>query len=205
MKKLLGDNASLADRHRKSEPYIPSISGCSVEVRQTAFRTKATLTSAQVPVQRQLERTTRKRYKSPLRHEEPFLKRRKVRKEPTEECTLLSTKADTSSVDDQHPIAYWAMNKQWPLHYVAERKDIESILARKRSISSRSIRISETASTPPSSTNQGEPKSREQKSAKYKKPQYETVLATKGVKMKSSLQSVTATSKSWCRDLLERV
>ncbi|KAK0262721.1 hypothetical protein LTR35_017675 [Friedmanniomyces endolithicus] len=106
------------------------------------------------------------------------------------------------SVEQHHPIAYWAANKRWPRQYLEEGKDMENILARKRSISSRSKETSESAA--PSSTNQGEQKSGEQKSAEYKKPQYATVLATKGVMMKSSSPGVTRASQGWCKDMLER-
>ena len=79
---------------------------------------------------------------------------------------------------------------------------MEDILARKRSISSRSRKNSDTDSTTPSSTNQGEQKSREQKSAKYRKPQYATVLATKGVSMEESELDISDESKRECSRLL---
>ncbi|KXS93314.1 hypothetical protein AC579_9010 [Pseudocercospora musae] len=106
--------------------------------------------------------------------------------------------------DDQHPVAYWAANKRWPRQYFEPGKDMENILARKRSISARSRKNSDTGSTTPSSTDQGEPKSREQKSAEYRKPQYATVLATKGVFMEESELDISRESQRECKRLLER-
>lgn len=81
---------------------------------------------------------------------------------------------------------------------------MENILARKRSISSRSRKNSDTDSATPSSANQSEQKSREQKSAEYKKPQYAIVLATKGVSMKPSSIGVTKASLDWCKEILQK-
>ncbi|KAK6364001.1 hypothetical protein LTR81_028115, partial [Elasticomyces elasticus] len=81
---------------------------------------------------------------------------------------------------------------------------MENILARNRSVSSRSRKNLNTDSATPSSTNQGEQKSREQKSAEYKKPQYVTVLAIKGVLMRPSSAGVTKASQDWCKTVLEQ-
>ncbi|KAK0361556.1 hypothetical protein LTR94_022874 [Friedmanniomyces endolithicus] len=153
----------------------------------------------QDPVSRKRPRTHHDR----ATPEEPLDERSKRRRRgPAEKCMLVPALPGNLSVEQQHPIAYWAANKRWPRQYLEEGKDMENILARKRSISSRSKETSESAA--PSSTNQGEQKSREQKSAEYKKPQYATVLATKGVMMKSSSPGVTKASQGWCKDMLER-
>ncbi|TKA66907.1 hypothetical protein B0A55_11659 [Friedmanniomyces simplex] len=81
---------------------------------------------------------------------------------------------------------------------------MENILARKRSLSSRSRKNSDADSTTPSSSNQSNQQSREQKSAEYNKPQYETVLATRGILMEASAGGVSRTSRSFCKELFER-
>jgi hypothetical protein len=72
------------------------------------------------------------------------------------------------------------------------------LLARKTSSSSLCGRQSEASST--SSRDQ---KPRNVKSAPYQDACYETILATKGSFMGISELGVTATSKSFCRSLLE--
>ncbi|KAK3670755.1 hypothetical protein LTR78_009327 [Recurvomyces mirabilis] len=112
--------------------------------------------------------------------------------------------AACDSIHEEHPIAYWAANDEWPPQYFEEDRDMENILARKRSVSSMSRQNSDTDSATPSSTGQGEQKSREQKSAEYKKPQYATVLATKGVFLKSSPSGVTKASQECCKTMLDQ-
>ncbi|KAK1810048.1 hypothetical protein LTR12_015596 [Friedmanniomyces endolithicus] len=106
--------------------------------------------------------------------------------------------------EEQDPIAYWAYHHQWPKGYIEKTKDMENILARKKSLSSRSRKNSDADSTTPSSSNQSNQQTREQKSAEYNKPQYETVLATKGILMEASAGGVIRTSRSFCKELLER-
>ncbi|KAK0822764.1 hypothetical protein LTR73_009061 [Friedmanniomyces endolithicus] len=106
--------------------------------------------------------------------------------------------------DGEHPVAYWAANKRWPRQYIEKDRDMENILARTRSVSSRSRKNSGTDSATPSSTNQGEQKSREQKSAEYNKPQYTTVLITKGVFVEDSPLGISTKSRQECRELLDQ-
>ncbi|KAK3114732.1 hypothetical protein LTR53_006648 [Teratosphaeriaceae sp. CCFEE 6253] len=106
--------------------------------------------------------------------------------------------------EEQDPTAYWARHHQWPKEYVERTKDMENILARKRSLSSRSRKNSDADPTTPSSSNKSDRQTREQKSAEYNKPQYETVLATKGILMEASADGVIGTSRSFCKELLER-
>ncbi|KAK0894599.1 hypothetical protein LTR91_023650 [Friedmanniomyces endolithicus] len=106
--------------------------------------------------------------------------------------------------EEQDPIAYWAFHHQWPKGYIEKTNDMEDILARKRSLSSRSRKNSDAGSTTPSSSNQSNQQTREQKSAEYNKPQYETVLATKGIIMEASAGGVSRTSRSFYKELLER-
>lgn len=86
--------------------------------------------------------------------------------------------------EEQDPIAYWVHHHQWPKGYIGKTEDMEQIVARKRSLSSRSRKNSDADSGTPSSSNQSNQQSREQKSAEYNKPQYETVPETKGFIMK---------------------
>lgn len=76
-------------------------------------------------------------------------------------------------------------------------------LARKRSSSSFRGRQSEAGSTPPSSRTASDEKPREAKSTPYKRPSYETVLATKGSFMGKFDLGITDASKTLCRTLLE--
>ncbi|KAK0775595.1 hypothetical protein LTR91_025779 [Friedmanniomyces endolithicus] len=130
--------------------------------------------------------------------------RRKRRRSLAEKSASVPALSSALVVDEEHPIAYWAANKHWPEQYIEKGRDMENILARKRSVSYRSRKNSDTDSTTPSSTNQGEQKSREQKSAEYKKPQYAAVLATKGVFMGESQLDISPDSQRKCRQLLEQ-
>ncbi|KAK1048883.1 hypothetical protein LTR48_006165 [Friedmanniomyces endolithicus] len=130
--------------------------------------------------------------------------RRKRRRLLANNYTSVPASSIDVTVDEEHPVAYWAANKHWPGQYIAKGRDMESILARKRSVSSRSRENSDTDSTTPSSNNQGEQKSREQKSAEYKKPQYTTVLTTKGVFMEESPLGTSSKSRQKCRQLLDQ-
>ncbi|KAK1809903.1 hypothetical protein LTR12_015727 [Friedmanniomyces endolithicus] len=115
--------------------------------------------------------------------EEPYDEPRKRAAKTCRRVYIGAILTGNLSVDQQHPIAYWAANKWWPRQ---------------------SRKTSDTDSAKPGSTNQGKQKSREQKSAEYKKPQYATVLATKGVFMKLSSLGVTKASQDWCKKLLEQ-
>ena len=75
---------------------------------------------------------------------------------------------------------------------------MEHILARKRSLSPRKRSNSATSTTP------SDQKPREEKSAPYRDPRYETLLGTKGSFMVKSSLDVTSTSKTLCRTLLEK-
>ncbi|KAK0895148.1 hypothetical protein LTR91_023413 [Friedmanniomyces endolithicus] len=112
----------------------------------------------QKPVSRKQPRTHHDR----ATPEEPYDEPRKRRRRRAEKCTLVPSSPGNLSVDQQHPIAYWAANKWWPRQYFDGGKDMENILARKISFSSRSRKTSDTDSAKPGSTNQGKQKSREQ-------------------------------------------
>ncbi|KAK1045431.1 hypothetical protein LTR74_018146 [Friedmanniomyces endolithicus] len=122
---------------------------------------------------------------------------RKRRRSLAEKSASVPALSSVLVVDEEHSIAHWAANKHWPEQYIEKGKDMENILARAGRTQTRD-------STPPSSTNQGEQKSREQKSAEYKKPQYAAVLATKGVFMGESQLDISPDSQRKCRQLLEQ-
>ncbi|KAH9822829.1 54S ribosomal protein [Teratosphaeria destructans] len=140
----------------------------------------------------------------PTKPEEPSTQRRKRQRRTADESPLLPTRSGNLSEEGHHPMAYWAANQQWPRQYLEEGRDMENILARKRSVSARSRKNSDTGTATPSSTEEGESKSLEQKSAEYRKPQYAPVLATKGVSMKLSPSGVTKASREWCKNVLDQ-
>lgn len=80
--------------------------------------------------------------------------------------------------------------------------NISHLLARRRSDSSLR-KNSDSGSAAPGSTTPSDEKPREGKSADYKTPRYEVVLATKGSFMKSSPLGVNPACKQLCKSLLE--
>ncbi|KAL7937875.1 hypothetical protein V8C35DRAFT_290173 [Trichoderma chlorosporum] len=93
------------------------------------------------------------------------------------------------NVDD--PVAFWALNSQWPPKY-CDPSPMERMLARKKS-----------ALSAPSSSIPSDQKPREEKSAPYMNPQYELVLNTKDVYLKRSELGIADASKNLCRNLLK--
>ena len=77
------------------------------------------------------------------------------------------------------------------------------VLARKKSSLSLRGKQSEDGSTAPSSTTPSHQMPREAKSTPYKRPSYETVLATRGSFMGKFDLGITDVSKRLCRNLLE--
>ncbi|KAI1271425.1 hypothetical protein F5Y07DRAFT_413566 [Xylaria sp. FL0933] len=115
----------------------------------------------------------------------------------------LSADEDTSGnaaaddVDPINPIDFWRKEGRWPsqlfepgMERLLARKRSSSVLGRKRSNSGTSITPSDQK--PP----------REEKSAPYQDPRYETLLQTEGTYMETSEQGITDESKRSCRDLL---
>ncbi|KAK2599075.1 hypothetical protein QQS21_005481 [Conoideocrella luteorostrata] len=96
-----------------------------------------------------------------------------------------------------NPIQYWAREGQWPrqyfepgLEYLRARKKSAPSLGRKRSSSA-------TSSTP------SDQRPREEKSAPYRDPCYETLLGTKGSFMGTSRLGITSASKALSATLLQ--
>ncbi|OAR00251.1 hypothetical protein LLEC1_03468 [Akanthomyces lecanii] len=96
-----------------------------------------------------------------------------------------------------NPIYFWAQEGRWPKEY-SEPK-MEHLLARKKSLSSLSRKRSNSAT----STTPSDQKPREEKSAPYRDPRYQTLLETKGTFMNKSSLDITTNSKAVCASLLE--
>ncbi|KAI1193913.1 hypothetical protein F5X97DRAFT_312514 [Nemania serpens] len=99
-----------------------------------------------------------------------------------------NTAADTG--DPNNPIDFWRTEGRWPSQLF--EPDMESLLACRRK------RTNSASSTTPS-----DQKPREEKSALYRDPRYETLLATKGSFMVTSKLDITSESKTLCENLLE--
>ncbi|KAM0413564.1 hypothetical protein ACHAPT_013659 [Fusarium lateritium] len=80
---------------------------------------------------------------------------------------------------------------------------MEHLLARKRSLASLVRKRSNSATSTSTSTTPSDQKPREEKSAPYRDPRYETLLGTKGSFMTKSRLDVASASKSLARSLLE--
>jgi hypothetical protein len=102
------------------------------------------------------------------------------------------------------PLEYWREELRWPKEYFEPESNMNHLLARKKSSSSLRGKQSEAGSAVPSSTTPSDQKPREAKSAPYTRLSYTTVLATKGSFMDKSGLGITDTSKSLCRNLLEK-
>ncbi|RTE68898.1 hypothetical protein BHE90_016723, partial [Fusarium euwallaceae] len=96
-----------------------------------------------------------------------------------------------------NPVDFWAREGQWPQEYF--EPDMEHLLARKRSSSSLVRKRSNSAT----STTPSDQKPREEKSAPYRDPRYETLLGTKDSFMVKSNLDITSASKGLIRTLFE--
>ncbi|KAF7955067.1 uncharacterized protein EAE97_000326 [Botrytis byssoidea] len=101
------------------------------------------------------------------------------------------------------PLEYWTKELRWPNEYFEPEKNMNHLLAKKKSSSSLRSKQSEAGYTPPTSITNTDQKPREVKSAPYTRPSYTTGLATKGSFMNKSDLSITDASKDLCRILLE--
>ncbi|KAH6884972.1 hypothetical protein B0T10DRAFT_98793 [Thelonectria olida] len=96
-----------------------------------------------------------------------------------------------------NPIDFWAREGRWPQEHF--ELDMEHLLARKRSLSSLVRKRSNSAT----STTPSDQKPREEKSAPYRDPRYETLLGTKGSFMVKSNLDITSASKALAKTLFE--
>ncbi len=182
------------------------------------------LTQVKFPQARGQERK-RKRPQEPegasnLAPFEPLRKQRRTsRANATTKHTHNQRAVRSINNNKTNSIAYWSEEGHWPKQYFHQddqtRKDLENyngipwvaemglnhLLARKRSSSSFRGKQSEASSVTPSSASDEKP--REAKSTPYKRPSYETVLATKGSFMGKFDLGITDASKKLCRTLLE--
>ena len=181
------------------------------------------LTRVKIPQAREQERKRkRKRSQEPegpssLVPSEPLRKQRRTSLADAAAKHTHDQKA-TSGINNNetNSIAYWSEEGRWPKEYFNEddqtRKDFENyngipwvtemglnhLLARKKSSSSLRGKQSEAGSIAPSSTTASDEKPREAKSTPYKRPSYETVLATKGSYMGKFDLGITDASKKVC-------
>ena len=102
------------------------------------------------------------------------------------------------SNSDTDLIAYWAESGRWPQKYFESENNMSFPLAQKKSSSSLRRKASESGASTPS-----DQKPREEKSAPYRHPGYEALLATKNSFMKKSAEGITNTSKDFCRAMLD--
>lgn len=103
--------------------------------------------------------------------------------------------ADRGSV---HPIGFWAREGHWPREYFGT--DMERTLARKRFLFPPERKSLDSAS----SVTPSDQRPREEKSAQYQDPRYQTLLVTKGVFMAKSKLGITPESKTFRQSLLEK-
>ncbi|KAK9235056.1 hypothetical protein V1525DRAFT_390809 [Lipomyces kononenkoae] len=96
-----------------------------------------------------------------------------------------------------NPIEFWAREARWPQEYF--ELDIQHLPARKRSLPS----LVRTQSNSTTSKTPSDQKLREEKSAPYRDPRYETLLETKGSFMVKSNLDITSASKTLARTLFE--
>ncbi|KAJ0423287.1 hypothetical protein BJY00DRAFT_310417 [Aspergillus carlsbadensis] len=108
----------------------------------------------------------------------------------------LSPAENTSNESPVNPIDFWTKEGQWPPEYF--KLDMQHLLARKRSTSSLVRKRSNSATSTTS-----DQKPREEKSAPYRDPRYETLLETKGSFMVKSNLDITSASKRLIRTLTE--
>ncbi|KAM3496778.1 hypothetical protein MY10362_009851 [Beauveria mimosiformis] len=99
--------------------------------------------------------------------------------------------------DPNYPIEFWVREGSWPHDYI--QPDMEHALARQRSSNSLRRKRSDSAT----STTPSDQRAREEKSAPYRDPRYETLLNTKGTYMETSELGVADESKLICRNLLQ--
>lgn len=101
-------------------------------------------------------------------------------------------------------IAHWSQHGRWPPRYFHQPSDMDrdQVFAQPKSASSRSKRSSSTHSAALSLNTPSDQKPREQRSAEYRDPRYESLLGTKGSHMQASQLGITDASKRFCERLL---
>ncbi|TQV90628.1 reverse transcriptase [Cordyceps javanica] len=145
-------------------------------------------------------RDNRKRAIEDIRDpDEPSSKRRQISRPSIFE--LSNSAPDNTALDNadsDNPIEFWRREGRWPRRYF--EPEMEHLLARKRSFSALGSRKRTNSA---SSTTPSDQKPREGKSAQYRDPRYETLLATKGSFLVKSKLDIATESKTLCKKLLE--
>ncbi|OAA34696.1 hypothetical protein NOR_08325 [Metarhizium rileyi] len=93
------------------------------------------------------------------------------------------------------PIEFWASEGEWPREYFESK--MEHLLARKKSFPNRKRSSSASSLTP------SDQRPREEKSAPYRNPRYESLLGTKSSFMVKSSLDIISSSKSLLETLLK--
>lgn len=104
--------------------------------------------------------------------------------------------ANGTDNNKNHSINHWIQEGKWPRKYFEEESEMNNLLARKRSSS---LRHKQSDS---GSTTLNDQQARDLKTAPYKDPQYETLLAAQGSYMDQSHLGISDTSTSLCQILL---
>ncbi|KAL2410554.1 hypothetical protein ABEF91_000161 [Exophiala dermatitidis] len=111
------------------------------------------------------------------------------------------------SVRDVDSITYWRETYHWPREYFNESGEMSHLLARKKSAASLRRKRSDSESGLLSSNTPSDQKPREEKSAPYQDPRYNSLLEAKGSFMGKyvgrSEEGPTTTSKKKYKSLLE--
>ncbi|EQK99331.1 hypothetical protein OCS_04953 [Ophiocordyceps sinensis CO18] len=115
---------------------------------------------------------------------------------PVDDTLDGTTNDNGGTYEPINPIHFWAREGQWPQEFL--KPAMEHLLARKRSLSFVRKRSNSATSTTPS-----DQKPREEKTALYRDPRYETLLGTKGSFMIESSLDITSGCKILSRTLLE--
>ncbi|OJD15840.1 hypothetical protein AJ78_03937 [Emergomyces pasteurianus Ep9510] len=105
---------------------------------------------------------------------------------------------------DINPIDYWVQRGQWPKKYFGQEGSMDSLFARKRSTSSFRRKQSESGSVT-SFITPSDQKPRDEKSAPYTVPRYQTVLESRGSFMKKSRGGITDGSSTLIKSMLNTV
>ncbi|KAK5399934.1 hypothetical protein LTR06_011409 [Exophiala xenobiotica] len=117
------------------------------------------------------------------------------------------TSCPEPSLQDVDSVTYWTQTYHWPRGYFNESGEMSHLLARKKSATSLRRKRSDSESGAPSSITPSDQKPREEKSAPYQDPRYNSLLELKGSFMGKyvgrSEDGPTTTSKEEYKSLLE--
>ncbi|KAI9874229.1 MAG: hypothetical protein M1830_010044 [Pleopsidium flavum] len=99
-------------------------------------------------------------------------------------------------------ISHWAENQKWPKEFL-QKDDMPQLFVRKKSVPS--LRRKSSGSSLSASTTASDQRPRDEKTAAYKNPSYETLLETQGAfYMNEHELGISDRSEALCRRLLEK-